>query len=142
MYKLREAGQNSYILNIIDQYLRNKTVHIEIDENRSGVFSPVSFIFYIGDMFLRCKGKTEMYVACASHVSAGDLMEEFLSHLLKDFDESTEWIGKWCFKISWPITEVVIFSSIFTEIRESAKNIELRGSTIKIAKCQQRSISQ
>ena len=32
MYKLREAGINSYILNIIDYYLRNRIVYIEIGE--------------------------------------------------------------------------------------------------------------
>ena len=63
MYKLREAGINSYILNIIDQYLRNRNVYIEIGENRSesfksevglpqgSILSPFLFIFYIAEVF-------------------------------------------------------------------------------------------
>ena len=106
MYKLREAGINSYILNIIDYYLRNRIVYIEIGENRSKSFkpevglpqesnlSPILLTFYIADMFQECKGKTEKYADDATHVSAGDSMEETLSHPQKDCDKSTEWIGK------------------------------------------------
>ena len=35
MYQLREAGINSFILNIIDLYLRNISVHIEVGKSRS-----------------------------------------------------------------------------------------------------------
>ena len=121
MYKLREAGINSYILNIIDHYLRNRNVYIEIGENRSeslkpegglpqgSILSPILFIFYIAEMFQECKGKTEKYADDATHVSAGDSIEEALSHLQKDCEEITKWIGKWRLKISGPKTEVVIF---------------------------------
>ena len=96
MYKLREAGINSYTLNIIDHDLRNRSVYIEIGENRSESFkpevglpqgcilSPILFIFYIADMFQECKGKIEKYADAATHVSAGDSIEEALSHLQKD----------------------------------------------------------
>ena len=40
MYKLQEAGMNSYILNIIDHYSRNRNVYIEIGENRLESFMP------------------------------------------------------------------------------------------------------
>ena len=145
MYKLREAGINSYILNIVDHYLRNRNVYIEIGENRSenfkpevglpqgSILSPVLFYFYIAEMFQECKGKTEKYAADATHVSAGDSIEEALSHLQKDCEEITKWIGKWRLKISGPKTEVVIFSSIREEFREPAKNIVLQGNTIKFA---------
>ena len=124
LYKLREAGINSYILNIIDHYLRNRNVYIEIGENRSESFQPevglpqgsilllILFIFHIAEMFQECKGKTEKYADDATHVSAGDSIEEALSHLQKDSEEVTKWIGKWRLKISGPKTEVVIFSSI------------------------------
>ena len=84
-------------------------------------------------MFQECKGKTEKYADDATHVSAGDSIEEALSHLQKDCEEITKWIGKWRLKISGPKTEVVIFSSIREEIREPTKNIMLRGNTIKFA---------
>ena len=145
MYKLREAGRNSYILNIIDHFLRNRNVYIEIGENRSGSFkpevglpqgsilSPILVIFHIAEMFQECKGKTEKYADDATHVSAGDSIEEALSHLQKDCEEITNWIGKWRLKFSGPKTEVVIFSSIHEEIREPTKNIVLQGNTIKFA---------
>ena len=122
MYKLREAGINSYILNIIDHYLRNRNVYIEIGENRSesfkpevslsqrSILSPILFIFYIAEMFQECKGKTE-----------------------KDCEEITKWMGKWRLKISGPKTEVVIFSSILEKIRVPTKNIVLQGNIIKFA---------
>ena len=83
MYKLREAGINSYILNIIDYYLRNRIVYIEIGENRSksfkpevglpqeSILAPILFNFYIAEMFQECKGKTEKNADDATHVSAG-----------------------------------------------------------------------
>ena len=122
MYKLREAGINSYILKIIDHYLRNRNVYIEIGENRSesfkpeialpqrSILSPILFIFYIAEMFQECKGKTE-----------------------KDCEEITKWMGKWRLKISGPKTEVVIFSSILEKIRVPTKNIVLQGNIIKFA---------
>ena len=121
MYKLRETGKISYILNIIDHYLRNRNLYIEIGENRSGSFkpevglpqgsilSPILFIFYIAEMFQECKGKTEKYADNATHVSAGDSIEEAHWHLQNDCEESTKWIGKWRLKISGPKTEVVYF---------------------------------
>ena len=145
MYKLREAGINSYILNIIDHYLRNRNVYIEIGENRSesfkpkvglpqgSILSPILFIFYFAEMFQECKGKIEKYADDATHVSAGDSIEEALSHLQKHCEEITNWIGKWRLKTSGPKTEVVIFSSIREEIREPTKNIVLQGNTIKFA---------
>ena len=143
MFKLREAGINSYILNIIDHYLRNRIVYIEIGENRSerfkpevglpqgSILSPILYIFYIAEVFQEGKGKTEKYADDATHVSAGDSKEEALSLLQKDCEEITKWIGKWRLKISGPKTEVVIFSSILEEIREPTKNIVLQGNTIK-----------
>ena len=137
--------QNSYILNIIDLYLRNRNVYIELAENRSesfkpevglpqgSILSPILFIFYIAEMFQECKGKTEKYADDATHVSAGDSIEEALSHFQKDCEEITKWIGKWRLEISGPKTEVVIFSSIREEIREPTKNIVLQGNTIKFA---------
>ena len=145
MYKLREAGINSYILNIIDHYLRNRNVYIEIGENRSksfkpevglfqrSILSPILFFFYIAEMFQDCKGTTEKYADDATHVSAGDSIEEVLSQLQKDCEEITKCIGKWRLKISGPKTEVVIISSIREEIREPTKNIVLQGNTIKFA---------
>ena len=106
MYKLREAGINSFNLNIIDHYLRNRNVYIEIGENRAqsvkpevglpqgSIFSPILFIFYNAEMFQECNGKTEKYADDAIHVSAGNSMEEALSHLRKDCEEFTKWIGK------------------------------------------------
>ena len=132
MYKLREAGINSYILNIIDHYLPNRNVYIEIGENRSesfkpevglpqgSILSPILFIFFIAETFQECNGKTEKYADDATHVSAGDSIEEALSHLQKDCEEITKWIGKWRLKISGPKTEVVIFSSI----REKSENLQ------------------
>ena len=35
-----QAYNNSYILNIIDHYLRNRNVYIEMGENRSESFKP------------------------------------------------------------------------------------------------------
>ena len=145
MYNLREAGINSYILNIIDRYLRNRNVYIEIGENRSrsfkpevglpqgSILTPIFFIFYIAEMSKECKGKFEKYADDATPVSAGDSIEEALSHLQKDCEEIPKWIGKWRLKISGPKTEVVIFSSIPEEIREPTKNIVLQGNTIKFA---------
>ena len=40
MYNFREAGINSYILNIIDHYLRNRSVYIENGANRSKNVKP------------------------------------------------------------------------------------------------------
>ena len=53
MYKIREAGINSYILNTIDQYLQTRSVYIKPGGNRSESFklklnSPkVAFSFQI-----------------------------------------------------------------------------------------------
>ena len=145
MYKFREAGINSYILNIIDHYLRNRNVYIEIGENRSesfkpevglpqgSILSPFLFIFYLAEMYQESKGKSEKYADDATHVSAGDSIEEAVTHLQKDCEEITKWIGKWRLKLSGPKTEVVIFSSIREEIREPTNNIVLLGNTIKFA---------
>ena len=38
MYKQGEAGKYSYNLNIVDHYLRNRNIYIEIGENRSENF--------------------------------------------------------------------------------------------------------
>ena len=72
-------------------------------------------------MFQECKGKTEKYADDATHVSAGDSIEEALSHLQKDCEEITKWIEKWRLKSSGPKTEIVIFSSVREEIREPTK---------------------
>ena len=82
---------------------------------------------------IKTGGKTEKYADDATHVSAGDSIEEVLSQLQKDCEEITKWIGKWRLKISGPKKEVVIISSIREEIREPTKNIVLQGNTIKFA---------
>ena len=105
MNKLCDAGINSYVLNIIDHYLQNRNVFIEIGENRSESFKlevglpqgsiliPIFYIFYITEMFQACKGKIEKYADDATHVSAGDSMEEGLSHLQKDCEEIAKCFG-------------------------------------------------
>ena len=62
MYKLREAGTNSCLLNIVDDYLRNRSVYTEKGENRPESFKPKigvpqgsilspNLLIYIADMF-------------------------------------------------------------------------------------------
>ena len=63
-------------------------------------------------MFQERKRKTEKYHDDATHVLAGDSLEDAFSHLQKDSEEITKWAGKGRLKISGPKTEVVIFSRI------------------------------
>ena len=60
-------------------------------------------------MFQKYKRQYEKYADDTGQVSAGDSMEEPLSHLQNDCVEISEWIGKWRLKVSEPKTEFSVF---------------------------------
>lgn len=126
IYKLIEYKFPDYILNFINNYLRNRKFKIKINNSYSqiktsqsgvpqgSVLGPVIFSFFINDMPTFAKTKLAVYADDTAIYSHSFNAQVATKQCQIHCDKILDFAHRWKIKINLPKTEHIIFSRKFT----------------------------